>query len=415
MRTTVDVFAKVKGHDREQQINAARESGVLPYFRPVESPAAPVVEMEGAERVMLGSNNYLGLTGDPRVIEGARQALEQYGTGLTGSRLLNGTTPLHTELEAELATWMGTEDCIVYTTGQQANLGALGTLLAPSDTVVTDSAAHASILDGIALSRAKLRAYRHNKLDKLERQLERASGDGGGILVVAEGMYSMEGDVGPLAEIAELAKSYGARMMVDEAHSVGVLGARGTGATELFGIEDRVDLRMGTFSKSFASCGGFIAGSRDVIEYLRVTSRSYIFTASAVPAALGAAQASLRIMASEEGPLLFAKLLDNARYLHAGLVERGFKVVTSEGGVITPVVPILVEDDWKAVLLWKALYDAGLFVNVALHPAVPPGGALLRTSVMATHDREVLDRALEIMSQVKSEFETEHGPLPEAS
>jgi len=415
MRTTVDVFAKVKGHDREQQINAARESGVLPYFRPVESPAAPVVEMEGAERVMLGSNNYLGLTGDPRVIEGARQALEQYGTGLTGSRLLNGTTPLHTELEAELATWMGSEDCIVYTTGQQANLGALGTLLAPSDTVVTDSAAHASILDGIALSRAKLRAYRHNKLDKLERQLERASGDGGGILVVAEGMYSMEGDVGPLAEIAELAKSYGARMMVDEAHSVGVLGARGTGATELFGIEDRVDLRMGTFSKSFASCGGFIAGSRDVIEYLRVTSRSYIFTASAVPAALGAAQASLRIMASEEGPLLFAKLLDNARYLHAGLVERGFKVVTSEGGVITPVVPILVEDDWKAVLLWKALYDAGLFVNVALHPAVPPGGALLRTSVMATHDRDVLDRALEIMSQVKSEFEAEHGPLPEAS
>ncbi|MCX6389964.1 MAG: aminotransferase class I/II-fold pyridoxal phosphate-dependent enzyme [Solirubrobacterales bacterium] len=415
MRTTVDVFAKVKGHEREQQINAARESGVLPYFRPVESPAAPVVEMEGAERVMLGSNNYLGLTGDPRVIEGARQALEQYGTGLTGSRLLNGTTPLHTELEAELATWMGSEDCIVYTTGQQANLGALGTLLAPSDTVVTDSAAHASILDGIALSRAKLRAYRHNKLDKLERQLERASGDGGGILVVAEGMYSMEGDVGPLAEIAELAKSYGARMMVDEAHSVGVLGARGTGATELFGIEDRVDLRMGTFSKSFASCGGFIAGSRDVIEYLRVTSRSYIFTASAVPAALGAAQASLRIMASEEGPLLFAKLLDNARYLHAGLVERGFKVVTSEGGVITPVVPILVEDDWKAVLLWKALYDAGLFVNVALHPAVPPGGALLRTSVMATHDREVLDRALEIMSQVKSEFEAEHGPLPEAS
>ena len=415
MRTTVDVFAKVKGHDREQQINAARESGVLPYFRPVESPAAPVVEMEGAERVMLGSNNYLGLTGDPRVIEGARQALEQYGTGLTGSRLLNGTTPLHTELEAELATWMGSEDCIVYTTGQQANLGALGTLLAPSDTVVTDSAAHASILDGIALSRAKLRAYRHNKLDKLERRLERASGDGGGSLVVAEGMYSMEGDVGPLAEIAELAKSYGARMMVDEAHSVGVLGARGTGATELFGIEDRVDLRMGTFSKSFASCGGFIAGSRDVIEYLRVTSRSYIFTASAVPAALGAAQASLRIMASEEGPLLFAKLLDNARYLHAGLVERGFKVVTSEGGVITPVVPILVEDDWKAVLLWKALYDAGLFVNVALHPAVPPGGALLRTSVMATHDREVLDRALEIMSQVKSEFEAEHGPLPEAS
>lgn len=412
MPTSVDVFAKVRGHEREEQLRAARESDLLPYFRPVESPAAPVVEMEGAERIMLGSNNYLGLTGDPRVIDGARDALDTYGTGLTGSRLLNGTTPLHTELEQHLARWMGTEDSIVYTTGHQANMGALGTLLGPGDTVVADSGAHASILDGILLSRAKLRPFRHNRLDKLERQLERACGDGGGVLVVAEGLYSMEGDVGPLPGIAELASRHGARLMVDEAHGVGVLGANGRGACELFGIEDRVDLRMGTFSKSFASCGGFIAGDADVIDYLRVASRSYIFTASAVPAALGAARAALSIIDSDEGRELFAKLLGNASRLSEGFRELGLKVVEDGSGVVTPVIPVLVEDDWKAVLLWKALYDAGVFVNVAIHPAVPPGGALLRTSVMATHDETVIDLALERFAAVRDSFEAEHGPLP---
>jgi len=361
---------------------------------------------------MLGSNNYLGLTGDPRVIEGARDALETYGTGLTGSRLLNGTTPLHIELEQHLASWMGTADCIVYTTGHQANMGALGTLLGPGDTVVADSGAHASILDGILLSRAKLRPFRHNRLDKLERQLERACGDGGGVLVVAEGLYSMEGDVGPLPGIADLASAHGARLMVDEAHGVGVLGENGRGACELFGIEDRVDLRMGTFSKSFASCGGFIAGDADVIEFLRVSSRSYIFTASAVPAALGATRAALSIIDSDEGRELFAKLLANAERLSSGFRDLGLKVVDDGSGVVTPVIPVLVEDDWKAVLLWKALYDAGVFVNVAIHPAVPPGAALLRTSVMATHDDAVIDLALERFAAVKRSFEADHGPLP---
>jgi 8-amino-7-oxononanoate synthase len=417
MATAIDVFEKVRGHERAEQLRAAREADLLPYFRPLSSAAGPVVEMEGAERVMLGSNNYLGLTGDERVMQGARDALEQYGTGLTGSRLLNGTTELHLQLEAELAEWMGTEEVIVFTTGHQANVGTLGTLLSPGDTVIADSADHASILDGCLLSRAKLRPFRHGRLDKLEKMLERAADDGGGVLVVVEGIYSMEGDVAALPQIAELCRAYGARLMVDEAHSAGVLGARGTGASELLGVEDRVDLRMGTFSKSLASCGGFIASSHEVVDFLRVQSRAYMFTAAGVPAATGAALAALRIVRSEEGPQLFARVLENARYLNRGLHDLGYKVVEPlalpDGStVITPIVPVLVGDDWKAVLLWRALYDAGVYVNVALHPAVAPGGALLRTSVMATHDREVLDRALASFERVKSAFESEHGPLP---
>jgi 8-amino-7-oxononanoate synthase len=409
--TAIDVFAKVRGHERAEQLAAAREADLLPYFRPLEGPAGPVVTMEGAERIMLGSNNYLGLTGDPRVVAGARAALDAYGTGLTGSRFLNGTTRLHLELEAELAEWMGTEDAIVFTTGHQANLGALGTLLAPGDTVVTDSADHASILDGVLLSRAKMRVFRHGRLDKLERALQRAAGDGGGVLVVVEGIYSMEGDVGALVLVCDLAARYGARVMVDEAHSAGVLGARGAGASELLGVEDRVDLRMGTFSKSLASSGGFLAGSAEVIDFLRVASRAFIFTASSVPAAIGAALAALRVVRSPEGPELMGRVLANAAHLRSGLRELGFKTV-QHGAVDTPIVPVLVEDDWKAVLLWRALYDAGVFVNVAIHPAVPPGGALLRTSVMATHDAAVLDRALDAFARVKTAFEAEHGNLP---
>src|ERR687894_2960023 len=211
MQTATDVFAKVRGHERVEQYRAARDAGLLPYFRLLESPAAPVVEMEGAERIMLGSNNYLGLTGDPRVMQGARDALERYGTGLTGSRLLNGTTPLHLELEAELAAWMGTDDAIVFTTGHQANVGTLGTILGPSDTVIADSGDHASILDGCVLSRAKLRPFRHGRLDKLEKMLERAANDGGGVLVVVDGVFSMEGDVADLPRIVELCRGYGAR------------------------------------------------------------------------------------------------------------------------------------------------------------------------------------------------------------
>jgi 8-amino-7-oxononanoate synthase len=420
MQTSIDVFAKAREHERLEQLRAARELDLMPYFRVLEGPTLPVVEMEGAQRIMLGSNNYLGLTGDERVRQGALDALSRYGTGLTGSRFLNGTIELHLELEHEFADWLGTEAALVFTTGHQANLGALGTILGPGDTVVADSGDHASILDGCLLSRAKLRAFRHNRMDRLERTLEKAAQDGGGVLVVVDGVFSMEGDVAPLPEIVELCARFGARLMVDEAHALGVLGARGAGSAELFGVEDRVDLRMATFSKSLASCGGVIAGPADVIEFLRIQSRPFMFTASAVPASVGAALAAVRICRSPEGPPLFARVLDNARYLHRGLTELGFKVVSptrlADGTeVVTPVVPVVVGDDWKAALIWKALYDAGLYVNVALHPAVPPSGALLRTSVMATHDQVTLDRALDIFASVKSAFEAEHGPLPSSS
>jgi 8-amino-7-oxononanoate synthase len=410
MPTAIDVFEKVRGHERAEQLRAAREADLLPYFRVLESAAGPVVEMEGAERIMLGSNNYLGLTGDERVIAGARTALDQYGTGLTGSRFLNGTIDLHLQLERELAEWMGTEEAIVFTTGHQANVGTLGTILGPGDTVIADSGDHASILDGCLLSRAKLRPFRHGRLDKLEKMLERAGDDGGGVLVVVDGVFSMEGDVADLPRIVELCRAHGARLMVDEAHGAGVLGARGAGASELLGVERDVDLRMGTFSKSLASCGGFIAGSHEVVDYLRISSRAFMFTAAAVPAAVGAALAALRIVRSDEGPQLFARVLENAAYLSRGLADLGFHVIEDEH--TTTIVPVVVGDDWKAVLLWKALYDAGIYVNVALHPAVPPAGALLRTSVMATHDRHTLDRALTIFGDVKRRFETEHGPLP---
>jgi len=408
LASPVDVFEKARTHDRAEQLEAAKQADLLPYFRILESQAGPVVEMEGRETIMLGSNNYLGLTTDERVKQAARDALEQYGTGVTGSRLLNGTTPLHVELERELADWMGTEDVIVYTTGYQSNLGAISAIAEPGDTVICDSGDHASILDGCKLSGARLRPFRHNRMDKLETMLERAAGDESGALVVVDGVFSMEGDLCDLPPIVELCRRFGARLMVDEAHAVGVLGRRGAGSCELFDLEDQVDLRMGTFSKSLASCGGFIGGGEEVIEYLRIASRSFIFSASAVPAAVGAALGALRIVRSE-GPELMARLLENAAYLRRGLRDLGLKVVdpgTLPDGTeaTTPVVPVIVGEDWRAVMLWKALFEAGVYTNVALHPAVPPGGALLRTSLMATHERAHLDRALEIIAEVKERF-----------
>ncbi|MBD0281844.1 MAG: aminotransferase class I/II-fold pyridoxal phosphate-dependent enzyme [Thermoleophilaceae bacterium] len=406
MPTAIDLFEKARRHERLAQLRAAREHDLMPYFRVLEGPAGPVVEMEGREQIMLGSNNYLGLTGDPRVKEAAQAALERFGTGLTGSRFLNGTLSLHLELESELADWMGEEQALVFTTGYLANTGAISTLLEPGDTVICDSGDHASILDAVSMSRARIRPFRHNRLDRLETMLRRAESDGGGVLVVVDGVFSMEGDLAPIPDIVTLCREHGARLMIDEAHGVGVLGARGAGASEAFDREDEVDLRMGTFSKSLASCGGFLAGPADVIDFLRVQSRSFMFTAAAVPAAIGAARRALAIIRSEEGPQLMAKVLDNARYLHGGLADLGYRVkepnrMPDGSEVITPIVPVLVGDDWQAVLLWKALYDAGVYVNVAIYPAVQRGGALLRTSVMATHEREHLDRALDIFERVE--------------
>ncbi|HEV2075553.1 MAG TPA: aminotransferase class I/II-fold pyridoxal phosphate-dependent enzyme [Thermoleophilaceae bacterium] len=410
MPTVTDLFEKARSHERLEILRAAREQDMVPYFRVVEGEPGPVVTMDGRERITLGSNNYLGLTADARVKQAAREALEAYGTGLTGSRFMNGTLPLHLELERELADWMETDDALVFTAGYLANVGCIGTLLGPGDTVICDSGDHASILDAVSMSRARIRPFRHNRLDKLEMMLERAAGDGGGVLVVVDGVFSMEGDLADLPAIADLCSRHGARLMVDEAHGVGVLGERGTGAAELYRVEDRVDLRMGTFSKSLASCGGFIAGPAEVIDFLRIQSRAFMFTAAAVPAAVGAALGALRIVRSPEGAELLARVLHNARYLHDGLRGLGFQVaepaVLPDGSeLVTPIVPVVVGDDWRAALLWKALFEAGIYTNVALYPAVPRGGALLRTSVMATHESEHLDRALEAFDRVRGTVE----------
>jgi 8-amino-7-oxononanoate synthase len=403
----VDVFEKARSHDRRELMETARRQDLMPYFRQVESESGPIVRMEGAERLMLGSNNYLGLTGDERVKQAARDALDRYGTGLTGSRLMNGTLPMHRELEEEIAAWMETEDSLVFTTGYQANLGCLSGVLGPSDTVIVDSSDHASILDGCKLSGARMRPFRHRRLERLEQMLERAAGDGGGVLVVVDGVYSMEGDICDLPAVAERSRRHGARLMVDEAHAVGVLGPRGAGSCELWDVEDSVDLRMGTFSKSLASCGGFIAGPADVIDYLRVSSRAFLFTAAAVPAATAAALEAVRICRSAEGAELFARVLDNAAYLHRGLRELGYRVVeptTLPDGseVVTPIVPVVIGEDFETATLWKALWDEGVYTNVALYPAVPRGQSLIRTSVMATHEREHLDRGLKAFAAVKA-------------
>ena len=419
MPIETDLFEKARTHERLEQLQAAREADLLPYFREVDGEPGPVVLMEGRERITLGSNNYLGLTTHPVVKQGARDALERYGTGLTGSRFMNGTTPLHLELERAIADWMGTEEALVFTTGYQANVGCVATLLGPEDTVIVDSGDHASILDAVMMSRARIRPFRHNKLDKLEKMLERSASDGGGVLVVVDGVFSMEGDLAPLPEIIALCREHGARLMVDEAHGVGVLGAHGTGACEAYGVADQVDLRMGTFSKSLASCGGFIAGPAEVIDFLRVQARAFMFTASAVPAAVGATLAALGVIRSDEGRELLATVLQNARYLQRGLANLDFDVIEPtpmpDGSeLLTPIVPVTIGEDWQAVQFWKALYDEGVYANVALYPAVPRGGALLRTSVMATHQRAHLDTALAAFDRVRTAM-ADSASLPAAS
>jgi 8-amino-7-oxononanoate synthase len=414
MPSSADIFAKVREHEDRARFKLARELGVLPYFHVLQGTALPTAEMEGRCRIMLGSNNYLGLTADERVKQAAREAVDRYGTALTGSRFYHGTTPLHLDLERELADWLGAGAALVFSTGYQANTGTIGALLRPGDTVLADSADHASIVDGCTLSRAALGRFRHNQTADLSRRLAGAGARGGGVLVVVDGVFSMEGDAAPLPEIAALCRRAGARLMVDEAHALGVLGERGAGTCELMAVEDQVDLRMATFSKALASCGGVIAGPADVIEFLRLSSRPFIFTSSAVPASLGAALAAVRICRSAEGRQLAARLLGNARYWQAGLRELGFRVTrpASQTEVLTPVVPVLVGDDWTAAYFWAALYEAGVFVNTAIYPAVARGQALLRTSVMASHDHATLDAALDVFARVKKQIEAKHGPLP---
>jgi 8-amino-7-oxononanoate synthase len=418
MNRCSDIFERAR-HDPQVALQRAfTAQGAMPYFRSVDGEAGPTVVMDGREMVMLGSNNYLGLTQDSRVVAAAKEAVDRYGTGLTGSRFLNGTTTLHERLEEELAEWFGAEAAMVTTTGYQANLAAMSAIATGDDSIVCDSANHASIFDGLSMSSARIRPFRHGRMDKLEGALKRAAANGGGALVIVDGVFSMEGDVADLASIAEIGKRYGARLAVDEAHAVGVLGDRGTGSAELFGVEDAIDLRIGTFSKSLATCGGFVVGDLDIIEYLKIKSRPFLFTAAGVPAAVGAALAAVRICHSAEGREHFAAVLANARYLRAGLIELGLDVGELSDGpggpVVTPIVPVYLENAVYAVALWKAMWDEGVFVNLAIYPAVPLDQSLLRLSVMSSHTREDLDRALGALERAVKGAERQVEPMQAA-
>jgi 8-amino-7-oxononanoate synthase len=392
-KPSADVFAKVKD-PRLAQWQVAKDLGLLPFYRTLDGEVGPTSHFGDRPVVMLGSNNYLGLTADPRVRAAAIDAVERYGTGVTGSRLLNGTLPLHTALEELLADWVGMEAALVFTTGYATNLGLLGSLVGPGDAVVVDSAAHASLVDGARFSDGVLRAFRHNRPNSLRRTLRvwREQSESGGLLVAVDGIYSMEGDKAPLPDVADICSSFGARLLVDEAHSLGVCGPSGAGTAPEAGI--RPDLVMGTFSKSLASCGGFVAGGSDVIEYLKITSRPLMFTASGVPAALASAYEAARIARVEDWRR--EAVIARAARLRQGLLELGYPVGGEEGSAI---VPIRVGDDWEAGRLWKELIAQGVYVNCAIAPAVPR--ALLRTSVMATHSEADIERALDGFSRVR--------------
>ncbi len=395
VKPEADVFAKA-ADPRLEEWRGAQSMGLLPFYRAVEGEVGPRSVFEGRQVVMLGSNNYLGLTADPRVRRAARDAVDRYGTGVTGSRLLNGTLPMHTELEELIADWMGTEAALVYTTGYVANLGLLGSMIGPDDAVVVDSAAHASLVDGARYSTGTLRAFRHNRPNSLRRALRswREQPASGGVMVAVDGIYSMEGDSAPLAEIASICRSFGARLLVDEAHALGVVGPSGAGTAAAAGVE--ADLVVGTFSKSLASCGGFVAGPREVIDYLTITCRPLMFTASGVPAALAAALEAGRIARDEDWRR--ESVLARAGQLRSGLADLGFDVGDSSGSAI---VPVWVGDVWQAGLLWNALLSHGVYTNCAIPPAVPK--ALLRTSVMATHTEADITEALSAFERARDE------------
>jgi 8-amino-7-oxononanoate synthase len=389
----MSVFQKC--HDY-QAVRTLRAKGLYSYYRSISSPQEPVVTMAGREVIMLGSNNYLGLANHPEVKLAASQALARYGTGSAGSRLLNGTLDLHVELEERLAAFMQRESALVFTTGFQVNLGVLSCLLGRQDVVFMDGFDHASIIDGVRLGFAKTFKFAHNDMDDLAAKLERAPADKGKLIVV-DGVFSMEGDLADLPALSKLASKYGAGLMVDDAHGLGVFGEHGRGTPEHFGVEDGVDLIAGTFSKSLATVGGFIAGDEAVIDYIRHHARSEIFSASPPPASVAAAIQALSII--EREPQRRKQLWENTRYMMRELRALGFDTGDSE----SPVIPIVVGDDLTTFIMVKRLEELGIFANPVISPAVPKGGALIRTSYMATHERKHLDRALEILAQVGRE------------
>ncbi|NMC78523.1 MAG: pyridoxal phosphate-dependent aminotransferase family protein [Chloroflexi bacterium] len=373
-------------------VKEAIEQGFYPYFIPLTENEGTEVMFRGQRLIMCGSNNYLGLTTHPKVREAALDATRRYGTSCTGSRFLNGTLEMHEVLEKELAEWVEKPAALVFSTGMQTNLGAISALVGRGDVVVLDKEDHASIVDGARLSYGKLERYRHNDMDHLERVLQSIP-DEVGKLIVVDGLFSMEGDLAPLPEILPIARRYGARVMVDDAHGMGVLGG-GRGTAAHFGVGNEVDLIMSTFSKSFASLGGFVAGDADVISYIKHHARALIFSASIPPANAAAALAALRVMRSE--PERVARVNQIAEYMRSEFRRLGFDI----GNSVTPIIPIIIGDDQKTFYFWRLLFDNGVFVNPVISPAVSQGRQLLRTSYMATHTDEQLARVLEVFARV---------------
>jgi 8-amino-7-oxononanoate synthase len=381
------IFAKCGEFSAARDLRAA---GLYPYFQRIEESRDTEVVIDGQRKVMVGSNNYMGLTHDPRILQAAREALERYGSGNTGSRFLNGNLDLHDQLEEDLADFVSKEAALVFSTGYQTNLGSIGALVGRNDTVYLDKLDHACIQDGA-------RRFRHADLDHLERLLDSGDPDRGKLIVV-DGVYSMEGDIADLPALAELKDRFGAALMVDDAHSLGVLGRTGAGTAEHFGLTDEVELITGTFSKSLASIGGFVAGDADIIDYLRNTARALIFSASMPPASVATVIKALEIIRSE--PERRERLWANTRKMTEGLAAAGFEIGPTE----TPIVPIVIGPMEKTFMVWKAAFEAGVFTNPVVPPAVPEGGCRLRTSYMATHTDEQLDFVLETITRIGREF-----------
>jgi 8-amino-7-oxononanoate synthase len=385
----MDIFEKCS------KFTDAREAiagGYYPFFIPMTDNEGTEAVYKGRCLVMCGSNNYLGLTTHPRVRQAAIDAIKRYGTSCTGSRFANGTLELHEQLERELAEFVGKQAALVFTTGMQVNLGTISALVGRGDYVVLDKEDHASIVDGAKLSWGKTKRFRHNNLKDLERILSNLPDDKGK-LVIVDGLYSMGGDLAPLPELILICKKYGARLMVDDAHAMGVFGG-GRGSSAHFGVTDQVDLIMSTFSKSFASIGGFIAGDDDIIHYIKHHARALIFSASISPPNTAAALEALHIMREE--PEHAEHALKNGAYMREEMKRIGLDI----GSSVSPIVPIMIRDDMRTIFTWKSLFEAGVFVNPVISPAVPEGQQLLRTSYMATHTKEQLDRVLEIYEKV---------------
>ncbi|HHS49937.1 MAG TPA: pyridoxal phosphate-dependent aminotransferase family protein [candidate division Zixibacteria bacterium] len=377
---------------------AVKKAGLYPYFREIDSEQDTWVTLEGGKRVlMLGSNSYMGLTNHPEVIEAAVEATRKLGTGCAGSRFLNGTLKIHRELEEKLAEFMGTESALVFSTGFQTNIGTISALVGRNDFVITDKFDHASIYDGARLSFGKAVRFEHNDMADLEAKLAQIP-EGRGKLIVVDGIFSMEGDIAKLPEICELAEKFGAEVFVDDAHAIGVLGPNGEGTAAHFGLGDKVTMTMGTFSKSLASLGGFLAAGRETIEFLKHKSRALIFSASPSPANVSAAMAALEIIKRE--PERRERLWENTRFMLESFSAMGFDTGSAE----TPIVPLHVGDMQTAFMMSKMLEDRGVFVNPVVPPATPPGDCLIRVSFMATHTREDLAHAIEIFRAVGTEL-----------